>query len=89
MSLPDRIVRRFLAFKYQTKESKKNKIDRLAKLIRERTGISKGLAEDIADAVIRKRDLPRLALQKGWPLEDGEITGSRGSLQVSEVEAAL
>jgi hypothetical protein len=83
------VVRRFLAFKYQPKESKKSKVDRLMKFIREETGVGRGVAEDIADAIIRGRDLDRLAVQKRWPLEDGVIEGPKGTLSVKDVEKQL
>jgi len=87
--ITEAVYRRFLAFKYQPKESKQSKVDRLMKLIREKTGIGRGPAEDIADAVIRNRDLERLALQKRWPMQDGVIEGPAGTMSVSEVQAQL
>lgn len=85
-----RVAARFMtAFKYKPKEKKKSKIDRLGKLIREKTGIGRGQAEDIADAVIRKRDLDSLAHQKGWPVEDGVIEGDKGTMTLKAVQEAL
>jgi len=84
-----RVAAQFLAFKYQPKEKKKSKIDRLGKLIRDKTGIGRGQAEDIADAVIRKRDLDRLAVQKEWPVEGGVIEGPKGKMPLSKVKDAL
>lgn len=89
MTPAERVVRRFLAFKYKPKESKRSKVDRLSKMIREKTGISKKVAEDIADAVIRKRDLPRLALQKGWPMKEDVVEGPKGSVTTKELQDAL
>lgn len=70
------------SFKYEPKESKKSKVEKLMLRIREATGISKGLAEDIADAIVRGREVLRLAIQKSWPIEDGQIVGPKGSLPV-------
>lgn len=87
--LAPQVLRRFLAFKYEPKESKQHKVDRLMRLIREKTGIGRGVAEDLADAVIRNRDLDRLAVQKNWPIQDGMIVGPQGTLSVDAVRAAL
>lgn len=83
-------IARRVAFRYEQKESKKHKVDRLAKAIREAIGISKGVAADIADAVVRGRDLDALAVQKGWPINDrGEVEGSRGSLSFGRIRLLL
>ena len=87
--LADKVVRRFLAFKNQPKESKKSKIDRLAKFIRDKTGVGIGVAKDMADAVIRNRDLDRLAHQKGWPASNGHIEGPKGNLSFKDVKQEL
>lgn len=87
--ITEAVYRRFLAFKYEPKESKQSKVDRLMRLIREKTGISRGAAEDIADAVIRNRDLERLSFQKHWPMQDGVIEGPQGTMSVDSVRAAL
>lgn len=87
--LSEEVVRRFQAFKHQPKESKKSKIDRLSKFIRGKSGVGIGVARDIADAVIRKRDVERLARQKQWPVSDGHIEGSKGKLSFKEVEQQL
>ena len=85
-----RVAARFMtAFKYQPKEKKKSKIDLIGKLIREKTGIGRGQAEDIADAIIRNRDLDRLAVQKKWPVEDGVIEGPKGTMTLKAVKDAL
>jgi hypothetical protein len=86
MDAAHNVVRRFLAFKYQPKESKKSKVTRITKVIRDKTGIGRGVAEDIADAIIRNRDIPRLAIQKKWPVEDGVIKGDKGEMPVSEAK---
>lgn len=78
-----------LAFKYQPKESKKAKVKRLTDFIRAQTGVGRGVAEDMADAVIRKRDLKALAYQKKWPVGDGKIVGPKGGLSFKDVEAEL
>jgi hypothetical protein len=66
-----------VAFRYVQKETKKHRVERLAQIIRDKTGISKGKAGDIADAIVRNRDVESLALQKSWPVnEQGDIDGS-------------
>lgn len=77
-----------VAFRYQKKETKKHKIERLKEVIRSATGLGKGLAEDIADAIVRGREVVRLAIQKGWPIEDGKIVGPRGSLDLAMAKTA-
>lgn len=78
------------AFRYEPKESKKSKIDRLRNFISKATGVGRRVAEDIADAVIRNRDLLRLAVQKGWPMnEEGFIEGVHGALHINEVKALV
>ena len=81
----DNIILR-VAFKFQPKEKKQNKVDRLMKEIREATGISRSQAEDIADAIIRNREIERLAIQKGWPVEDGQIVGPNGSINLRQLQ---
>lgn len=78
----DPLARR-VAFRYIPKEKKQTRVDRLMKVIRDATGVSKGMAEDIADAVVRGRDLDALALQKSWPVEDGTLKGPSGELSLS------
>lgn len=87
MSLTDRIAKSYikLAFKYEPKETKAHKVEVLLKKIREATGVSKGVAEAIADAVVRGRDLKALALQKGWPVTDGELEGPSGTLDITKL----
>jgi len=100
MTSAEKVVARFLetnpgqlsdrlAFKYQPKESKKSKVDRLMRLITDQTGIGRGVAKDIADAIIRGRDVLRLAIQKGWPVVEGAIEGPRGTYQLNEAMAAV
>jgi len=87
MTPADRVVRRFLGFKYQPKETKQHKVEKLRDAIREATGISKSQAESIADSILRKRDLAALAVQKGWPVnEDGLIEGPSGTFDPTSVE---
>jgi hypothetical protein len=74
-----------VAFRYIPKETKQHKVDRLMKILRDATGISRGLAEDIADAIIRRRDLTGLALQKKWPVEDGLLTGPSGQFDLTSL----
>lgn len=79
-------VARRVAYKF--KEKKQTKVDRLSKEIREATGVSRGMAEDIADAIVRKRDLDALALQKGWPTDsNGYLEGPKGSIDLSSLGA--
>jgi hypothetical protein len=80
-SIETRVARRF-AFKYAPKETKKNKVEKAKKFIADKAGVSKSMAEAIADALVRGRDVARLALQKGWPIEDGKINGK---LELREV----
>lgn len=54
--------------------------------ILDHTGIARGVAEDIADAIIRNRDLVRLAIQKGWPVFEGLIEGPRGTFPLLQAE---
>jgi hypothetical protein len=90
-SITARVVQRYLkeAFKYQPKEKKENKVKRLVQMIREETGLSSGQAKDIASAVVRGRDIDALALQKGWPIEDGVIEGPKGHVPVKKIEEAV
>ncbi len=90
MTIPDRVAKRFiLGFKFEPKEKKQNKVDRIMRAIRDRTGISRGVAEEIADAVVRGREVARLAIQKGWPLDGDEIIGPQGTLALTEVGAMI
>lgn len=86
--LATRIANRF-AFKYEPKESKQSKVDRIMRLIRDETGVSRGVATDIADAVVRGRDVSGLAIQKGWPIVDDAIDGPQGTLGLSKLKSAL
>lgn len=85
----NRVARRFHAFKYEQKEKKEAKVDRIMRLIREKTGLSRGVSGDIADAVVRGREVERLAMQKGWPLEEGTIVGPDGEMSLEDVKAAI
>lgn len=88
--MAQRVAARFLeSFKYKPKEKKKSKVDRLTKLIRDKTGIGRGTASDIADAVVRNRDIGALSRQKDWPVNDGTIEGPKGTMAVTEVKGAL
>jgi len=81
-------IRVALRFRDQRGESKKHKVQRLRDLIREKTGLGRGVSEDIADAYVRGRDVERLAQQKNWPLEQGSIAGPDGELSLDELIAA-
>lgn len=86
--MAQRVAARF-AFKYVPKEKKKSKVDRLTKVIREKTGLGRGTAGDIADAIVRGRNTDALARQKGWPVEEGTIEGPKGKLSIQEVRSGL
>lgn len=86
--LARRVFERY-AFKYAPKETKEHKVDRLTKRLREETGLSRGVAEDIADAIIRGRDVERLALQKNWPFSDGAFEGPQGSVRLQDLKSSL
>lgn len=84
-----RVAARY-AFKYEPKEKKEHKVDRLKKEIADKTGVSKGLAEDIADALVRGRDVLRLAIQKGWDQltevnGDPILEGPKGKLELASL----
>lgn len=76
-------------FKYEPKEKKQSKVDRIMRVLREQTGLSRGVSEDIADAIVRNREVARLAIQKNWPIEDGLIVGPQGALAWTELQASL
>jgi len=85
-----RVAERF-ALKFVPKETKESKVERLSKFIREKTGLSGSMAKSIADTLVRSgRDIEGLAAQKGWPIEDGIITGPDGKhVEVQEVRQQL
>jgi len=84
-----RVAERF-AYKFKPKESKESKVDRVGRLIRDRTGLGKGVSEAIADALVRSsRDIERLALQKKWPIEDGSVVGESGSVTIQELRDSI
>ena len=82
-----RVAARF-AFRYEPKVTKERKVENLTKVIREATGLSKGMSESIADAVVRGREVERLALQKNWPIVDGVIEGPGGQLALTSLSTA-
>jgi hypothetical protein len=73
------------AFKYEPKETKEHKVEKVLKLIRDATGLSKSMSEQIADAYVRGREVARLAIQKNWPVEDGHIVGPNGKLDLGKL----
>lgn len=82
-----RVVARFVGAKpyVKDKETKEHKVDKLADKIRDATGLSKGMSESIADAIVRGREVLRLAIQKNWPIsEDGVIEGPKGTLDLAK-----
>jgi hypothetical protein len=77
-----------LAFRYQQKTQKKTLIAKLIQFLRDATGIGRGVAEDIASAVVRGRELARLALQKGWPVDEaGYVVGPKGRYPLANLPA--
>jgi hypothetical protein len=78
-----------VAFKYQDKEKKKAKVTRLTDMIRKETGLGRGVAEGVADAIVRGREVDRLALQKNWPLENGVLEGPKGSTTIEALRAKV
>ena len=84
----DPIVRRVAlkwAFKYEPKEKKEHKVEKLLKEIHQATGLSKNQSEQIADAFIRGREVDRLALQKSWPVQNGTVHGPNGTFDLNKV----
>jgi len=87
---PDRAIALRVAFRYVPKEKKKAKVERLWKHIRQETGVSKAVAEAIANTLVRSgRNIETLAYQKGWPIEDGVIVGPSGRLGVQDVRSRV
>jgi len=78
-----------VSFKYEPKETKQHKAERVGDSIREATGLQKGVSLAIADAFVRGRDVTLLATPKAWPIERGVITGPKGKMQVSELPSLL
>lgn len=74
-----------VAFRYGPKETKQHKVENLMKIIRDATGLSKGMSEQIADAYVRGREVERLAVQKNWPIENGVIVGPGGQLAIASL----
>jgi hypothetical protein len=84
----DPLVRRVAfrwAFRFEPKETKQHKVDVLLKKIHELTGISKTQSEDIADALVRGRNIDSLSLQKSWPVQNGVVHGPRGTFDLNTV----
>lgn len=65
------------------KRTRHHEAQRAASRIVEATGIPRGTAVAIADAAVRRRDVPRLAVQRGWPIEFGRIEGPNGILPLT------
>ena len=74
-----------LRFRDQRGPSKQTRVKDLTKRINEATGVSRGVAGQIADAHIRGRDVGRLTHSKNWPISDGVIEGPDGDLKLSEL----
>lgn len=81
------VARRFIALKYDQKEKKQKRIDRVMRLVRDETGLSRGVSEEIVDALVRGRDVQGLALQKGWPIEDGVVIGPSGEMSLTKIHS--
>jgi hypothetical protein len=75
------------AFKYVPKETKAHKVERVTQYIKDVTGLTIGMSEDIADAFVRGRDVPRLAIPKSWPIDSGVIEGPKGSLPLESLNS--
>lgn len=86
--LTRRVFHRY-AFKYIPKEKKEHKVERLSRALREATGLSKGQAVDIADAVVRGREVERLAIQKNWPITDGIVEGPKGAMSLKDLRSQV
>ncbi len=85
-----RVAARFKdAFKYDDKEKKTSKVERLTKVLREKTGLSRSMGETIVDALVRGREVERLAMQKSWPIEDGTITGPDGTMTLAALREQM
>jgi hypothetical protein len=96
LSIIHRVASRYLlvssgreAFKYEPKETKQHKAERVGDKIREATGLQKGTAFAIAEAHVRGRNVNSLAVQKDWPIEQGVIIGPKGEMPVSELSSLL
>lgn len=90
MRLAERVAKRWAqAFRYVPKEKKQHKVERLGKLIRKETGVSTAVAEGIANAIVRGRDIGALTIQKGWPIEGDTIEGPRGGLNLRDLRSQL
>lgn len=96
LGLIQRVASRYLAvstsrmsFKYEPKETKQHKAERVGDSIRESTGLQKGVSFAIAEAFVRGRDVNLLATPKSWPIERGVITGPKGKMPVSELASLL
>lgn len=82
-----RVAARYMhAFKYGPKETKQHRVEKLTDTIRDATGIGRGTAEAIADAIVRGRDWLGLRFPKNWPIDDdGVLEGPRGALNLNEL----
>lgn len=78
-----------MSFKYEPKETKQHKAEKIGDRIREVTGLQKGTAFAIAEAHVRGRNVSSLAVQKDWPIEREVITGPKGEMPVSELSSLL
>jgi hypothetical protein len=75
------------SFKYIPKETKAHKVERVTQYIKDVTGLTIGMSEAIADAFVRGRDVPRLAIPKSWPIDGGIIEGPKGKLPLNALQS--
>jgi hypothetical protein len=75
------------AFKYVPKETKAHKVERVTQYIKDVTGLTIGMSEAIADAFVRGRDVPKLAIPKSWPIDRGVIEGPKGQLPLESLNS--
>ena len=81
-----RVVANYTAAYKEKPETKRSRIQDAIRAI----GVSVGMAKDIADKMVAKHgdlsEILRLALQKGWPVNDeGILEGSKGTLDLSSM----
>lgn len=88
--LAQKVAHRYImAFKYGPKETKQHRVEKLTDVLRDATGVSRGIAESISDAMIRGRDWLALRFPKNWPIDDaGVLEGPKGSLDLTDLATA-
>jgi hypothetical protein len=84
-----RVAARFMQSYGPPKETKQRRVEKLTDTIRSATGLGRGTAESIADAIIRGRDWLALRIQKNWPIDDsGLLEGPKGTLDLHALPTA-